>query len=423
MKAKMNAVLRIHPLLLSFVAVGYLASAGAPAMADDASGDVVGKVTVGYQGWFSCEGDQSPVNQWGHQNLETWPDVREYAKTYATKLGNLGNGQQARMFSSYDDQVVLTHCKWMAQYGIDCVALQRFANEISPGSPIKAQRDGMARKVMKAAGLTGRKFYIMYDVSGWGVRGLKADWTDTIVHGLQLTASSSYARQNGKPVVSIYGIGYTGWPGTPAEALDLINWFKAQGCYVIGSVPGQWRTGTGDSRADFGEAYAAFNMLSAWAVGRLADASYEPWIRGDFERCRALGIDYQPCAYPGTSFHNSNGSKMNLIPRNHGDFMWAQFLAMRQVGVKSVYIAMFDEMNEATSIFKCAEDASMMPKDHWLLPLDADGVHVSSDFYLRLTHDGGMMLKDQAPFQRKCPTPFVAPQDQGAAAPQSQGPW
>src|ERR1700679_3902910 len=97
--------------------------------------------------------------------------------------------------------------------------------------------------------------------------------------------------------------------------------------------------------------------------------------------------------------------KKNLIPRNHGDFMWSQFVAMRQVGVQSVYIAMFDELNEATSIFKVAEDASMMPTGDWFLPLDADGVHVSSDFYLRLTKDAGMMIKKQTPAQRNCPTP------------------
>ncbi|MDN5285593.1 MAG: lectin, partial [Mucilaginibacter sp.] len=29
-------------------------------------GDVVGKVTVGYQGWFAAIGDGSPINIWWH---------------------------------------------------------------------------------------------------------------------------------------------------------------------------------------------------------------------------------------------------------------------------------------------------------------------------------------------------------------------
>jgi hypothetical protein len=378
----------------------------AVAAAASETGDVVGKVTVGYQGWFSAPGDGSPVNAWGHDNLEMWPDIREYSNTFPTSLV-LSNGEPARLFSSYDDQTVQTHFRWMAESGIDCAALQRFANELRPGSTIKAQRDGMAVKVMNAARMTGRKFYIMYDTSGWGLRGLKEDWTNTVINTLHLTSSPAYAKQNGKPVVCIYGMGYVRWPATPEAALEMINWFKAQGCYVIGSVPGQWRKGTGDSRPDFTNVYSAFDMLSAWGVGRRMDPAYGPWIKGDRDFCVAHNIDYQPCIFPGTSFHNSNGSPKNLIPRLHGDFMWSEFATLRSLDVKTVYIAMFDELNEATSIFKCAEDASMMPTNKWLLPLDADGVHVSADFYLRLVKNGGEMLKGLFPYQPTNTTPFI----------------
>src|SRR5476649_1337354 len=47
------------------------------------AGDVVGKVTVGYQGWFAAVGDGSPYNSWQHQNLEMWPDCSEFINTYA----------------------------------------------------------------------------------------------------------------------------------------------------------------------------------------------------------------------------------------------------------------------------------------------------------------------------------------------------
>jgi hypothetical protein len=158
-----------------------------------APGDVVGKVTVGYQGWFSAAGDGSPVNAWGHDNLEMWPDQREYTNLYSGTpfnqggvaqpgfTGNLGNGSPAKMYSAYDQSTVNLHFLWMQQYGIDCAALQRFANEVTPGSTIKAQRDGMATKVMSAAQTYGRKFYIMYDASGWGnLAALQTDWTNTI---------------------------------------------------------------------------------------------------------------------------------------------------------------------------------------------------------------------------------------------------
>jgi hypothetical protein len=369
--------------------------------------DIVGKITVGYQGWFSAKGDGSPVNNWGHQNLEMWPDLSEYKTTYQVLNLKMPDGKPARMFSSYDDQVVQTHFKWMAESGIDCAALQRFCNELKPGSRIKAQRDGMAEKVMKAAELSNLKFYIMYDSSGWGVRGIKEDWKDTLIDKLHITSSKAYARQNGKPVICIYGFGYKRWPATPAQAMDIINFFKQQGYYVIGSVPGAWRTNNGDSQPDFADVYTSFDMISAWGVGRIMDKNYARWINGDAAYCKAHNVDYQPCLYPGTSFYNSNHSKQNLIPRKHGDFMWAQFVTVRQAGVQTAYIAMFDELNEATSIFKCAPTQADQPAGKWFLPLDADGQRVSSDFYLRLTRDGGKMLKNLTPLQEKCPTPFT----------------
>lgn len=128
---------------------------------------------------------------------------------------------------------------------------------------------------------------------------------------------------------------------------------------------------------------------------------------GDIARCKAQGMDYQAAGYPGTAFFNSNGSPKNLIPKKHGDFMWSQFAGMRNAGVKSVYIAMFDELNEATSIFKVAEDASMVPTGGYYLTLGADGVHVSSDFYLRLVDNGARMVKGLIPYQAAHTTPFM----------------
>lgn len=370
-------------------------------------GDVVGKLTVGYQGWFTAAGDGSPSNNWGHQNLECWPDVSEYTATYQTSQPNLGNGQPAKMFSSWDASTVNKHFEWMKQYDIDCAALQRFCNEITPGSPIKAFRDGVATRVKNAAEANEVKFYIMYDASGWkDLNAMKADWENTITGSLNLLASPQYAKQNGKPVVSIYGLGYAHHPSNAAEALEIINWFKAQGCYVIGSVPGQWRAGTGDSQANFINTYKAFNMLSGWAVGRVVDNGYATWVNADRDFCKAAGIDYQPCAYPGTSFHNSNGdaSPKNQFPRQHGDFLWSQFAVFRNSGVRSVYVAMFDEVNEATQIFKTAPTLAQVPAGKWFLTLDADGVEVSSDFYLRLTSDGGKMIKGLIPYAALHPT-------------------
>ncbi|HEY3608718.1 MAG TPA: twin-arginine translocation signal domain-containing protein, partial [Pseudonocardiaceae bacterium] len=44
----------------------YAAFPSAAAPAASPAGDVVGKITVGYQGWFAAIGDGSPINAWWH---------------------------------------------------------------------------------------------------------------------------------------------------------------------------------------------------------------------------------------------------------------------------------------------------------------------------------------------------------------------
>ena len=137
----------------------------------------------------------------------------------------------------------------------------------------------MTVKVRAAAEATGRKFYLMYDVTGWTARQpeIKNDWlTKMRAH----TASPAYARQNGRPVVCIWGFGFNddGRPFAPAQCLEVINWFKAQGCYVIGGVPTYWRQGINDSRPGFSEVYHA-STLSALMVGRTAPWRPRPFYR------------------------------------------------------------------------------------------------------------------------------------------------
>ncbi|MER5648945.1 hypothetical protein, partial [Streptosporangium sp. NPDC002524] len=43
-----------------------LSALGSAAHAASPPGDVVGKITVGYQGWFACKGDTAPINGWWH---------------------------------------------------------------------------------------------------------------------------------------------------------------------------------------------------------------------------------------------------------------------------------------------------------------------------------------------------------------------
>jgi hypothetical protein len=375
------------------------------------AGDVVGKVTVGYQGWFAAIGDGSPINIWWHWadpnnqapnstsiRIKSWPDVREYTSTYQTAFANLNNGQPAKLFSSFTDQTVNTQFLWMQQNGIDCAALQRF-NPTGGEGPV---RDAITAKVKTAAETTGRKFYIMYDVGYWTnmQSEIKADWTNKMA---AYTSSPAYAKQNGKPVVCIWGFGFNdvGHPWSAAVCLDVINWFKSQGCYVIGGVPAYWRdTNASEVRPGFLATYNALNMISPWMIGKIgsiADANsfYTNTQVGDQAYCNANGIDYQPCVLPGD---------LQLRQRAHGDLMWRQFYNLIGGGAQGLYISMFDEYNEGNQIAKTTENSSFVPAGSNFLSLDEDGTVCSADYYLRLTGDGGKMLKGQIGLTATRPT-------------------
>ena len=390
---------------------------GTSVMAASPAGDVVGKVTVGYQGWFACTSDGSPINAWWHwsPNSQTptpsnigiycWPDMRQYASGFQTGFPNLSNGQPATLFSSYDQQVVDTHFRWMEENEIDTAALQRF-NPFGGEGPT---RNGMTLKVRSAAETYHRKFYIMYDISGWTsfATQIKNDWTNYMVAQINITTSPAYARQNGKPVVCIWGMGFTDRPGDDVTCTEVINWFKNQGCYVIGGVPTWWRASVSDSKTNFLGVYTNFDMISPWMVGRFNDAAGSDSYRvnanqGDIAFCNSRGIDYQPCIVPGHRWQTpQSGGRM------YGNYMWRQVVNMMQIGSHGLYISMYDEFNEATQLLPTAEDASMNPAGTSFITWDQDGVHCSADFYLRLTRDAGRMFKHQTPFQSTHSTPYV----------------
>src|ERR1700720_2766318 len=93
-----------------------------------------GLVMAGYQGWFNAPSDGAQMG-WNHYatkgkfepgycKIDFWPEVKEYQNTYETPFKK-ADGQPASIFSSYDKQSVYLHFKWMKQYGVDGVFIQR----------------------------------------------------------------------------------------------------------------------------------------------------------------------------------------------------------------------------------------------------------------------------------------------------------
>ncbi|RSH78746.1 uncharacterized protein EHS24_001649 [Apiotrichum porosum] len=376
-------------------------------------GDVIGKVTTGYQAWFTCDGDRSPIRGWWHwapdrlnmvkkdnSGVVSWPAMHHYPKGYNTGFQPYPDGSPSQLFSNYDQATIDAHFQMMADADIDTAALQRF-NPCGGEGPV---RDVTTMMVHQAAEKTKRKWYCMYDVSGWGPnmqQEIKNDWTSKMC---EYSQTPMYARQNGKVVVCIWGFGFNdgNHEYDQETCIDVIKWFKGMGCYVIGGVPTWWRKCISDSREGFGEVYRSFDMLSPWMVGRASKIRDLDWFyhnanKGDQEECEKHGIAYQPCVMPGD---------LSTGCRKHGDFYWRHFYNTTRLGCAAVYVSMFDEYNEGNQIAPTAESKAQQPKDFDHPALDEDGTPCTADYYLRLTRDAGKMFKSRTPTALRVTEPW-----------------
>ncbi|MBI3962956.1 MAG: xylosidase/arabinosidase [Deinococcus sp.] len=377
------------------------------------------KLLMGYQGWFACPGDGSPLNSWFHwfqsatpdaasANFDLWPDtseldVAEWCPTHFTRP----DGSPAPLYSAYQRQTVLRHFQWMKDYDLDGIMLQRFSSELSTPA-LFSFRNQVTENVRAGAEALGRVFAIMYDISGHNpstlVADLKRDWT-YLVDVLRITESPRYLRHRGKPVLAIWGLGFTDRPGTPAQARELIAYFQRDAApqyrvTLIGGVPTHWRTLTGDSQSDpaWAAVYRSFDIISPWSVGRYGDEAgandfQRNQIVPDLAEARAQGPEYMPVVFPGFSWHNLTGGPLNQIPRNGGRFYWRQVYNALSAGAAMIYGAMFDEVDEGTAMYKLAPTPAELPAQGTFLPLNIDGYVLPSDWYLRLAGQAGKMLR------------------------------
>ena len=167
------------------------------------------------------------------------PTCASTPTAYPTGYANLGNGQPATLFSSYDQQTVDTH------FALDAAERLRHRRPaaLQPDrrrgpDPRRDDRQGAHRREAY-----GRKFYIMYDVTGW--TNMQSEIKPTGRTRCRRTPPPRVRapeRQAGRRHLGLRLQRHQP-PLGAAACLDVVNWFKAQGCYVIGGVPTYWRTG------------------------------------------------------------------------------------------------------------------------------------------------------------------------------------
>jgi hypothetical protein len=385
---------------------------------------MTGKLLMGYQGWFGCPGDGSADSRWIHwfrsQNpvatnatVDYWPDLSELEadELFATGMTYPG-GATASLYSAYKAKTVRRHFQWMRDHHLDGVFLQRFSAGLSSAGEF-ARLNQVADNVRAGADAYRRVFAMMYDISGHPtntlVSALTNDWL-YLVNTLQITNSPQYLRHNGKPVVAVWGFGFSGRPDTPQQAQEVINFFKGAGLTVMGGLPTYWRTLNNDAQSNpaWAAVFRSFDIISPWAVGRYgdlagADTFRQNLIAPDLAEATAHGREYLPVIFPGFSWFNLNGGPLNQIPRNGGSFYWRQAYNAKAAGCTMIYGAMFDEVDEGTAMYKLARTANDVPAQGSWVPLDIDGGSLPSDWYLRLANEASRMLRGDIPLQNSIP--------------------
>lgn len=386
-------------------------------------------VMCGYQGWFRAPGDGTG-SQWGHYGrrgkfdkdnitIDFWPDVSDYEKVYETSFKN-ADGSPAYVFSSVDKSTVDLHFKWMKEYGIDGVFMQRFFRVAKDKNPDKAGNI-ILRHALEASQKYGRAIAVMYDLSGLKAEGedcsaIIEDWKQ-LVDEMKVTdrgEDQNYLYHNGKPLVTLWGLGF---PDRPYDIRKigvnrLIDFLKNDpeygGCSVMLGVPTYFRSLDRDCNPDpyLHDLIRSADIVLPWMVQRFTPLlhkehdRYRDHVMEDIEWCKMQGVDYVPIVYPGFSWHNLSLGNPGLarhtaygaIPRLGGKFFWDLIHGALEAGAEMLYVAMFDEIDEGTALIKISDNPPNGPTYRFV---DNDGI--PSDHYLWLTGKAGQILRHEVP--------------------------
>ena len=361
-----------------------------------------GKVMFGYQGWFLHPDDGSAYARWRHWGsnntfspeeitVDMFPDLREYEadELFPTEGFTYADGRPVKVYSAYTKKTVMRHMKWLRDYGLDGVFLQRFiANTTS--DYLRRSRDTVTANIMDGCEKYGRTFANMWDISGFTPGRMNViidDWKH-LVDDLKITESANYLQHRGRPLVAIWGFSVR--EEFPESDLQiLLDFFKGE------STPEKYRATVMlgvdhdfHQRSNWLDEMAQADVISPWAVGRFSNDEGQlnfmnTHVLPAQDWCDRNNVDFLPVIWPGFSWYNLKDDVKNKRPRRGGNFFWTQASRVISGNAKSIYIAMFDEIDESTAMFKLAENDAQTPDQAYFLALDADGYDLPSDWYLR----------------------------------------
>ena len=147
------------------------------------------------------------------------------------------------------------------------------------------------------------------------------------------------------------------------------------------------------------------DVVMPWMVQRFTPLlhnelqRYSEHVRKDSAWLKTRNVDYAPCVYPGFSWCNLSRHEfggrhpLDQIPRQQGAFYWGLMTKAIESGAEMIYVAMFDEVDEGTAIFKCTNHPPRDQPPARFLTLEGLG----SDHYLWLTGKASEILRGERP--------------------------
>lgn len=358
-----------------------------------------GLVMTGYQGWFGAPGDgckhsENPNTAWYHyrennlfepgvlkSSIDFWPDMREYEIKYTPGKFVHPNGEKAQVYSAYDKSSVMLHFKWMKDYGIDGAFMQRFVGEVIDNPAGKDHFDKVLESAMDASNVHQRAICVMYDLGGLNPSRVEPvlDDAQAIMDKYQLldrTKQKFYLYEGEKPLIVLWGVGFNdNRPYSLDDIEILMNGLKEKGFNLMLGVPTYWRERRNDALPDMKlhDLIKAAKVIMPWFVGRYDKETFPNFhdlIKKDIEWCHEYNVEYAPLCcvgYADRNMHPNNPVKS----RHRGQFLWDQFYHDVKSGAQMLYIAMFDEIDEGTAIYKCLNQkdvpSNVSEKDYWVL--------------------------------------------------------
>lgn len=427
-----------------------------------------GLVMAGYQGWFGTPDDGcSHGKQWYHyqekgkfepgvlrNSIDYWPDMREYEKTYTPGkfFFQNGTGQAATVYSAYDKSSVLLHFKWMQQYGLDGVFMQRFVGEVINNPAGKDHFDKVLENAMEGSNTYQRAICVMYDLGGFMNDGRTTEKVlvdaQNIKDKYQLDNRDAkqkfYLYEKEKPLIVLWGVGFNDNRSYSLNDIrELMTGLKEKGFSIMLGVPTYWRDRRNDALNDsqLHDLIKAADVIMPWFVGRYDNNNYSNFydlIAQDIKWCKENKVGYAPLCFPGSSDRNMHPNN-DVNSRKSGEFFWKQLHYCIKAGAQMLYIAMFDEIDEGTAIYKCLNQkdvpGNIAEDDYWVLYEDGSysertmektglsgnnwcrqaremnitfqGIDdtLPTDYYLQLTGEARAMLRGDKSLSESLPAP------------------